>query len=150
MATTTKTPKTKILFVCAGNTCRSPMAEVIFKAICKKHKRTGVIVRSAGTAAAVGSDMMPEVIIALQNNGIAIPKKRHVAKQYLPKMEKQYDYIFDLRDYDDPYLRITVNDRNNTMELYCENSYGKRFSETVSCNNMKALCSAIGTCEMWS
>lgn len=53
-------------------------------------------------------------------------------------------------DYDDPYLRITVNDRNNTMELYCENSYGKRFSETVSCNNMKALCSAIGTCEMWS
>lgn len=103
MATTTKTPKTKILFVCAGNTCRSPMAEVIFKAICKKHKRTGVIVRSAGTAAAVGSDMMPEVMIALQNNGIAIPKKRHVAKQYLPKMEKQYDYIFDLRDYDDPY-----------------------------------------------
>ena len=79
------------------------MAEVIFKAICKKHKRTGVIVRSAGTAAAVGSDMMPEVMIALQNNGIAIPKKPHVAKQYLPKMEKQYDYIFDLRDYADPY-----------------------------------------------
>lgn len=99
----TAKPKVKILFVCAGNTCRSPMAEVIFKAICKKHKRTGVIVRSAGTAAAVGSDMMPEVMIALQNNGIAIPKKPHVAKQYLPKMEKQYDYIFDLRDYDDPY-----------------------------------------------
>ncbi len=96
-------PKTKILFVCAGNTCRSPMAEVIFKAICKRHRRTGVIVRSAGTAAAVGSDMMPEVIIALQNCGIAIPKKPHVAKQYLPKMQKQYHYIFDLRDYADPY-----------------------------------------------
>ena len=96
-------PKVKILFVCAGNTCRSPMAEVIFKHICKRHKRTGVIVRSAGTAAAVGSDMMPEVMIALQNVGIAIPKKRHVAKQYLPKMQQQYHYIFDLRDYADPY-----------------------------------------------
>lgn len=96
-------PKTKILFVCAGNTCRSPMAEVIFKHICKRHKRTGVIVRSAGTAAAVGSDMMPEVMIALQNVGIPIPKKRHIAKQYLPKMQQQYNYIFDLRDYADPY-----------------------------------------------
>ena len=106
MATTTRKPiqpKTKILFVCAGNTCRSPMAEVLFKAICKKHRRTGVIVRSAGTAAAVGSDMMPEVIIALQNAGIAVPKKPHVAKQYLPKMQQQYHYIFDLRDYADPY-----------------------------------------------
>ena len=102
MTTATQT-KTKILFVCAGNTCRSPMAEMIFKAICKKHKRTGVIVKSAGTAAAVGSDMMPEAMIALQEMGIKLPKKPHVAKQYLPKMQQQYDYIFDLRDYDDPY-----------------------------------------------
>jgi|GEM_PF-2020669 len=98
-----KTPKTKILFVCAGNTCRSPMAEMIFKNICKKHRRTGVIVRSAGTAAEVGADMMPEAMIALQDVGITIPKKPHAARQYLPKMAQQYDFIFDLRDYDDPY-----------------------------------------------
>lgn len=101
--TATPKPKTKILFVCAGNTCRSPMAEMIFKAICKRHRRTGVIVRSAGTAADVGADMMPEAMIALQNMGITIAKKPHAARQYLPKMQQQYDYIFDLRDYDDPY-----------------------------------------------
>ncbi len=101
--TATKTPKTKILFVCAGNTCRSPMAEMIFKAICKKHRRTGVIVRSAGTAADIGADMMPEAMIALQEIGIKISAKPHKAQQYLPKMQQQYDYIFDLRDYDDPY-----------------------------------------------
>ncbi len=100
---TTKTPKTKILFVCAGNTCRSPMAEMIFKAICKRHRRTGVIVRSAGTNAEVGADMMPEAMIALQEIGIAIGKKPHRAQQYLPKMQQQYHYIFDLRDYADPY-----------------------------------------------
>ena len=54
--------------------------------------------------AEVGADMMPEAMIALQDVGIAIPKKPHVARQYLPKMQQQYDYIFDLRDYDDPYL----------------------------------------------
>lgn len=101
MASTSK--KTKVLFVCAGNTCRSPMAEMIFKAICKRHRRTGVIVRSAGTAAEVGADMMPEAMIALQDIGITISKKPHAARQYLPKMQHQYDYIFDLRDYDDPY-----------------------------------------------
>lgn len=101
--TSTKAPKTKILFVCAGNTCRSPMAEMIFKAICKKHHRTGVIVRSAGTAADVGADMMPEAMIALQEIGIKISAKPHKAQQYLPKMQQQYHYIFDLRDYDDPY-----------------------------------------------
>ena len=98
-----KTPKTKILFVCAGNTCRSPMAEIIFKNICKRHRRTSVIVRSAGTAADVGSDMMPEAMIALQNIGIKISAKPHKAQQYLPKMQQQYHYIFDVRDYDDPY-----------------------------------------------
>ena len=101
--TASKAPKTKILFVCEGNTCRSPMAEMIFKMICKQHHRTGVIVRSAGTAAAVGADMMPSAMIALQEIGITIPKKPHVARQYLPKMQQQYDYIFDLRDYADPY-----------------------------------------------
>jgi protein-tyrosine-phosphatase len=101
--TATRTPKTKILFVCAGNTCRSPMAEMIFKTICKRHHRTGVMVRSAGTAAEVGADMMPEAMIALQDAGITIAKKPHRAQQYLPKMQHQYDYIFDLRDYADPY-----------------------------------------------
>ena len=101
--TASKTQKTKILFVCAGNTCRSPMAEMIFKNICQRHRRTGVIVRSAGTAAEVGADMMPEAMIALQDIGITIGKKPHKAQQYLPKMQQQYQYIFDLRDYADPY-----------------------------------------------
>ncbi len=112
--TAIKTPKTKILFVCAGNTCRSPMAEMIFKHLCKRHKRTGVIVRSAGTAADVGADMMPEAMIALQDIGIKLSTKPHRAQQYLPKMQKQFDYIFDLRDYDDPY-----GGGQNAYDLVC-------------------------------
>jgi len=41
----------KILFVCTGNTCRSPMAEKIFAGLCQKNGRADVVVKSAGTHA---------------------------------------------------------------------------------------------------
>lgn len=98
-------PQVKILFVCTGNTCRSPMAEIIFKAICKQHHRTGVMVRSAGTNAAVGMTMMPEAVTALRLYGYRLPKTPHTAKQYWHKMQKQYHYIYSLQNYPDPYGR---------------------------------------------
>ena len=42
---------TKMLFVCAGNTCRSPMAEVIARELLASRELFGVRVRSAGITA---------------------------------------------------------------------------------------------------
>ena len=54
----------KILFVCSGNTCRSPMAEAIYEHI------TGNEAESAGLGAYPGNAMSPHAVTALENMGI--------------------------------------------------------------------------------
>lgn len=67
-----------ILFVCTGNTCRSPMAEAMFRAIlasklgCKPEELAdrGVLVMSAGITAMMGGRPSPEAVATLKGRGI--------------------------------------------------------------------------------
>lgn len=56
-----------ILFVCTGNTCRSPMAEALFNM-----KADGrFVAKSAGVFAAPGSNASPQALEVLADQGIA-------------------------------------------------------------------------------
>lgn len=65
--------KFRVLFVCTGNTCRSPMAEYFLK---NKIKNKNIVVKSCGTFAEDGIPPSENAILAMKEIGINIEKHR--------------------------------------------------------------------------
>lgn len=60
-----------ILFVCTGNTCRSPMAEAMLRKLAKEAS-FDMEVRSAGVAAMKGASISKHAVTALQDHNIDV------------------------------------------------------------------------------
>ncbi len=99
-------PKIRVLFVCLGNICRSPMAEAVFAHLVKQAGLDGRFeIRSAATSHwEVGNPPHPGTRAVLQQHGIPIdPAKRAVQVRrgeleqvdYLVAMD--YENLVDLR-----------------------------------------------------
>ena len=81
----------RILFVCTGNTCRSPMAELIMKNKLKLAGVKNVRVSSAGIYATDGEKISANSALALKQLGIKSGAFK--SKKLTMQMLKKSDYV---------------------------------------------------------
>ena len=106
----------KVLFVCLGNICRSPMAEYVFKDIVKKKgiEKQFYISSAATSYEAVGEDMHYGTKDILDEMGI--PYKNHKARRIKKEDYEKYDYIIGMEESNLRNIqRIVGNDKENKI-----------------------------------
>jgi len=81
----------RILFVCTGNTCRSPLAEAIARRILADAGKDNVIVESAGTNAWDGSPASDEaLLVGVERN---LDLSGHRSRRLTREMVEQSDLV---------------------------------------------------------
>ena len=86
----------KVLFVCHGNICRSPMAEFVMKDLVKKAGRDGEfdIASAATSSEEIGNPVYPQARRKLAEHGLACDGKR--ARQFTARDYSHYDLIIGM------------------------------------------------------
>lgn len=113
----------KILFICHGNICRSPMAEFIFKDIVKKNnKEKDFFIKSRAVSnEETGHDIYGKAKGALERHGI--PFEKHSAKIVTAEDYDSFDLLIIMdKDNRQRLLRIVGEDRENKIHLLGEYS----------------------------
>lgn len=107
---------TRILFICLGNICRSPMAEYVFKdIITKKGIQNQFIIKSAATSnEEIGNGMHYGTRKKLDEMGIQYG--RHIARKMTIQDYNNYDYLIGMEESNvRNILRIVGQDEENKI-----------------------------------
>lgn len=111
----------KILFVCHGNICRSPMAEFVMKDMVKKAGlESYFLIESAATSTEeIGNDMYPPARIKLREE--KIPFSRRAARQITASDYDNFDFLIGMDDENLYYMnRRWNNDPDDKIRLLME------------------------------
>ena len=117
----------KVLFVCHGNICRSPMAEYLFKKMVSDNNTNSLFeISSAATSTEeIGNGVYYGARKILDR--FNIDYSNHHAKQITKQMYDYYDYVI-IMDYNNKYKleRILGPDKDNKIHMLLEYAGYKR------------------------
>ncbi len=100
-------PSLKILFLCHGNICRSPMAEFVMKDLVRRAGRTDINVESAALHTdEIGSDIHPGTRAKLRAQGI--PFAPRAAWLLTAAKARAYDFLIGMDAYNIADLKRLV------------------------------------------
>ena len=107
----------KVLFVCHGNICRSPMGEYVMKDMVAKAGRSGEfeIASAAVSREELGCPVYPPAKRELAKHGISC--EGHAAHQITQREYEYYDYIYYMDRSNASYLRRLLKDTKKCRPL---------------------------------
>lgn len=109
----------RVLFVCLGNICRSPMAEYLFKHLVKKENLSNKfeIASAATSSEEIGNDMHYGTKRKLIDLGIAYEK--HSARKITKEDYSKFDYIIGMEESNIRAIKRIVgeDDQNKIFRL---------------------------------
>ena len=145
--------KTKVMLICHGNICRSPMAEFILKDMVRRRGiEDDFVIASSATSreeiwGEVGNPVYPPAQRELAAHGISCEGKRAV--QLTKGDYKLYDYLLcmdknNLRN----AKRIVGHDRDNKLRLLLSYAGGGDIADPWYCGNLgRTYADIVRGCE---
>ena len=142
----------KILMVCLGNICRSPLAEGILKS---KTKNLNIVVDSAGTANYhIGKNPDIRSIEIAKKHGIDI--KNQIARQFIKNDFKNFDVIYAMdkqnyydiiqqasSEFDKKKVKLILNEINSDIDSVPDPYYGGENGFNIVYDMLDKACEKI-------